>query len=194
MPQRHDPTGLRDRIFELNTRKFGSVGEKLIERVLEGLGHVVGRPSDSSHDRIVDLARNEFKCSRVVASSRLSLEADDLLEAIMSHGRPSPVAHSDRTSVRWDCNIQQVKPRMFDTLWYGLFFSDRVALFRMPSASVESDPGIRYSGRQHRGNEGEGQFHVTDRNVSHHESRYLARTLTYGEVYDLLSSKKKAKP
>ena len=40
-------------------------------------------------------------------------------------------------SVNFDCNIQQVKPDLFKILYYGLFFEDRIAIFKMKSDDME---------------------------------------------------------
>ena len=39
----------------------------------------------------------------------------------------------------FDCNIQQVKRLEFDVLYYGLFFADRIAIFKMHSSEILSD-------------------------------------------------------
>ena len=36
----------------------------------------------------------------------------------------------------FDSNIQQVKPQEFDVLYYGLFFADRVVIFRIRSSEI----------------------------------------------------------
>ncbi|OLA92513.1 MAG: hypothetical protein BHW44_02425 [Roseburia sp. 40_7] len=43
------------------------------------------------------------------------------------------VNSSEYQSAVFDCNIQQVKPDLFNYLYYGLFFEDRVAVFEMSS-------------------------------------------------------------
>ena len=88
-------------------------------------------------------------------------------------------------SYRFDCNIQQVKCTEFDVLYYGLFFADRIEIFMMRSAEILNCPG--YSDKQHRGNEGEGQFHLNQDNIEYHRQHHLQRVLTYEELYTLLS-------
>ena len=42
-----------------------------------------------------------------------------------------------------------------------------------------------YSNKQHRGNEGEGQFHLNQDNLTFHREKYLQKTMTYEELYEL---------
>ena len=85
---------------------------------------------------------------------------------------------------RCDCNIQQVKRKEFDILYYGLFFADKIEIFKMNTSDVFDCPG--YSDKQHRGNEGEGQFHLNQDNLDYHRAHYYVASLTYEELYNLL--------
>ena len=96
------------------------------------------------------------------------------------------MSSSDVGIYAFDCNIQQVKRKEFDVLYYGLFFADQIEIFRMKSSEILGCPG--YSDKQHRGNEGEGQFHLNQDNISYHRKQHLQRTLTYEELYKLLES------
>lgn len=49
---------------------------------------------------------------------------------------------------------------------------------------MKNIPG--YSDKQHRGNVGEGQFHINNKNISEHE-KYLDKKVTYEELYELFS-------
>ena len=56
------------------------------------------------------------------------------------------------------------------------------------SACVEASAvGIgMFSDKQHRGNEGEGQFHLNENNIEYHRRNFLEQELTYAELYNLL--------
>ena len=86
----------------------------------------------------------------------------------------------------FDCNIQQVKRLEFDVLYYGLFFADRIAIFKMKSGEIMSCLG--YSDKQHKGNKGEGQFHLNRSTIDYHMQNHFVQWLTYEELYDLLDS------
>ena len=45
---------------------------------------------------------------------------------------------------------------------------------------------INFSSKQHRGNVGEGQFHIKKNNIDYHIKNYLVKTLTYEEMWELL--------
>ncbi len=41
-------------------------------------------------------------------------------------------SESEKRSADYDCNIQQLKPDCFDSLYYGVFFSDKIEIFHAP--------------------------------------------------------------
>jgi hypothetical protein len=91
----------------------------------------------------------------------------------------------DAASDEYDCNIQQVKCADFDVLYYGLFFSDMVVVFRVTSGDIPSTPG--YSSKQHRRNVGEGQFHISGKNYAWHRRTRFYAELTYDQLLSYLS-------
>lgn len=182
---------LRDAIFSLHTRKFGAVVEKLVERILEEFGFIVEKSSDLSYDRKINNEEDEIKGSRVLGKSVLNLENDNIIESLLEHETNRFVNTVDDYSVEWDCNVQQIKTKLFNTLWYVLFFGDCVAIFKIGADEIITDKNISYSNKQHRGNEGEGQFHVTNKNIKYHLDNYLVKKITYTEVYNKLNKIKK---
>jgi hypothetical protein len=178
-----DGDALREGIFCLRTRRFGTVAELMVKRLVK-----LGKGRSLFHDLYDDAAskRIEVKFSTVLRKSTTCITESTLLrciEAATSEQRMVPFDEWRRT--RFDCNIQQVKRREFDVLYYGLFFSDCVAVFRI--GSMEIGPQINYSDRQHKGNIGEGQFHVSQDNLQFHLDNYLYQTLTYDRLLELLS-------
>jgi len=90
---------------------------------------------------------------------------------------------------RFDCNIQQVKRAEFDVLYYGLFFSDCIQIFRIESSIIKENRHggrIFYSDFQHKGNAGEGQFHINPSTLQIHLDFYHYKMLTYDELHKLL--------
>lgn len=181
---------LRDSIFSLHTRKFGNVVEKLIKTILVEFGFIIEKPTDLSYDLTTNNSKDEVKGSRVLSKSVLDLESENIIEILLEHGTNRIINLSDSTEVEWDCNIQQIKVKLFETLWYVLFFGDCVAVFKIENDQIITDENISYCNKQHRGNEGEGQFHVTNKNIKYHLDNYLVKTLTYNEVYNKLNKKK----
>ena len=173
---------LREGIFNLNTRRFGTVAEVMIRRLFK-----LGRSKNQFHDLYDDLEnhRVEVKFSTVRRKNNRTITEDSVLNCIadeLSSNRQ--VKFDEWNKYEFDCNIQQVKRDQFEVLYYGLFFSDKVAIFRIKSDEI--GPKIYYSDKQHKGNEGEGQFHLNEKTMKIHLDNYLYQTLTYQELYELL--------
>jgi hypothetical protein len=175
-------TTLRDGIFALHTRRFGTVAEVMIRRLIK-----CGKAKSQFHDLYDDAQRHriEVKFSRVQKASETPINADTVLACIEEATSANRlVLFASWQTVAFDCNIQQIKRTEFDVLYYGLFFSDCVKIFRIVSNEIGSQ--IYYSDRQHKGNLGEGQFHINQDTLLVHLKNYLYQTLTYEELLELL--------
>jgi len=178
-----DAQTLREGIFALNTRRFGSVTEVMIKRL--------GKLQDGRnqfHDLYDDIKRHRVEVKFSVASkkAKMPVREDNVLQCIeqaIDQNRMVPLARW--REFEFDCNIQQVKRAEFDVLYYGLFFSDKVLIFSIESGEI--GPQIYYSDKQHKGNVGEGQFHLNQDTLQIHLDRYLYKELTYEELLELLS-------
>jgi len=138
------------------------------------------------HDRY-DYAtgsRIEIKFSTVMKANDARISSKNLIDqCIKANLGNRTMKSSDINNFSFDCNIQQIKCAEFDVLYYGLFFSDQIAIFKMTNKDVPSCPG--YSGFQHKGNEGEGQFHLNQGNIDWHLDNRLIQWLSYDELYNL---------
>ena len=178
-----DGKTLRDGIFALRTRRFGTVTEFLIQKLAS-----LRKGKSLFHDLYDDIARKriEVKFSVVLKKSATSITQATVLQCIEEAvSEQRMVAFLDWASVDFDCNIQQVKRAEFEILYYGLFFSDCILVFRIPSDRIDSH--IYYSDKQHKGNIGEGQFHINRETLQVHLDQHLYQKLTYDQLYDLLS-------
>lgn len=179
---------LRAGIFSLRTRRFGSVAECMVQRLLK-----YGKAKNLFHDLFDEEGRRriEVKFSTVQQKADRTVTVDTVLKCIEDAiEERKPVPFSDWKSYKFDCNIQQVKRKEFDVLYYGLFFSDCIKIFKLESKEIkEKKLGglIGYSDKQHKGNVGEGQFHVTHKNLQFHLDHYLHKTLTYDQLLKLLA-------
>lgn len=176
------PDELRDGIFALNTRKFGSVAEIMIKQLQR-----LGKAKSIFHDLYdgTSSQRVEVKFS-TVRQSLPPIDPGNVLESIRSAtAADRSVNFSDWASHRFLCNIQQVKRAEFDILYYGMFFHDCIKIFRIAPADI--GPDIKYGDRQHKGNVGEGQFHITERTLQIHLDRHYHATLTYAQLLELLT-------
>ena len=178
-----DGITLRDGIFALNTRRFGSVAEVMIKRLTHA--SIARSPFHDLYDDQMDNPI-EVKFSRVLEKFKVTVTVATLLtcieEAATLANRMVPFTQWD--TLEFDCNIQQIKRAEFDILYYGLFFEDCVKVFRVNKTEIASE--IRYSNKQHKGNSGEGQFHITRKILKFHLDKHLFASLSYDELHDLL--------
>lgn len=173
---------LREGIFALRTRRFGTVAELMIKRLVK-----LGKGQNQFHDLYddADKKRIEVKFSTVMKGAETTVTEDTVLrcieEAIAANRM---VVFDEWENFKFDCNIQQIKRVEFDVLYYGLFFADCIKIFRITSEEIGRQ--IAYSDKQHKGNEGEGQFHINKDTFQFHLNNYLYQTLTYEKLYELL--------
>jgi hypothetical protein len=183
-----DGETLRDGIFALRTRRFGSVAECMIKRLLK-----CSQARSLFHDLYDDALQHriEVKFSVVRKKAEKTVTEETVLRCIEeATAEERMVAFADWRQYEFDCNIQQIKRTEFDVLYYGLFFSDCIQIFRLESIEIkENENGgrIDYSDFQHKGNIGEGQFHLNPRMLQTHLNHYLYKTLTYDQLYELLA-------
>lgn len=173
---------LKKAVFQLNTRRFGTLAELFIKRL---------KSFDPSRNIFYDLHdavqgnRVEVKFSTVLSKWKTPLREDNL-EAVLREavsGERS-ISYPSWHDNSFACNIQQVKPAEFETLFYGLFFDDRVLVFKCLTTDIAQMPA--WSAKQHKGNVGEGQFHITNRNLQHHLDHYLVQHMSYEQFAGIL--------
>ena len=178
-----DGKTLRDGIFALHTRRFGTVAEVMIQRLIHA-----AKARSLFHDLYDDATKHriEVKFSRVQKQAETTITEATVLNCIAEATAANRmIVFNQWKSYSFDCNIQQIKRTEFDVLYYGLFFADCVKIFRIKSEDIGSH--IYYSDKQHKGNIGEGQFHINQDTLPIHLKSYLYKSISYDELYDLLS-------
>jgi len=177
-------TEFRDGIFHLRTRRFGTVAEIMIKKLFQ---------LDESHTLAFDKKDNlsnkrvEVKFSTVLRKNSEPITDENVMEQIFNANLDNRLVNFEELQkMPFDSNIQQIKRKEFDILYYGLFFADTILIFRMKTSHILSAPG--YSDKQHRGNKGEGQFHMNKENLKLHQ-KYFIKQISYEELYDLLFNK-----
>ena len=166
-------------LFSLNTRRFGTVAEYMIQLLynFDESKSLAFDKKDNKGNRI------EVKFSRVLKENENSIKKENIIFEAKAANVSLRMIKSNEESA-FDCNIQQVKTKEFDILYYGLFFDDIIYIYKIKSSMVKNIPG--YSDKQHRGNVGEGQFHINNKNILEHE-KYLDKKVSYEELYELFS-------
>lgn len=174
----------RDGIFALRTRRFGTVAELMIEALYN-----FSKSQNQFHDRYDQIGnqRIEIKFSAVMKTNESVINQKNVVEQCKKANVANRALNStDMYDYNFDCNIQQVKRLEFDILYYGLFFADRIAIFKMNSKNILTCFG--YSNKQHKGNEGEGQFHLNRASIKYHMDNNFVQWLTYEELFSLFSA------
>lgn len=173
----------RNGIFALNTRRFGAVAEIMIKKLYQF--EKSNQISYDLYDAEQDI-RIEVKFSRATRGYSERINEENIIEQCLleSNFDNKSLNSNDVAYYSFDSNIQQVKTRCFDYLFYGLFFLDRIEIYGIDSRNVYSLPG--YSDHQHAGNSGEGQFHLNNNSIDFHRKNYFQRALTYHELFTML--------
>lgn len=176
-----DVKTFRDNLFQMNTRRFGKVMEVLISNLTS-----TTESTNIHHDlSTYNGTRIEVKFSRVEKRHGVTVQSDNVLDVIESEGLSVRLfPFGEWTQHSFSCNIQQLKKTEFDVLFYGLLFADRVLVFMATPEQIGEN--MRYSDKQHKGNVGEGQFHITPSTLQHHLDNHLFATLSYTDLLKLL--------
>lgn len=176
------PHQLKEGIFNLNTRRFGTVAELMIKRLIK-----LGRSMCQFHDLYDDYKnhRIEVKFSTVRRKNDRTITEESVLDCIGDElASNRHIDFKNYKEAEFDCNIQQIKRSEFEILYYGLFFNDCILIFKIHRDEI--GPKIFYSDKQHKGNLGEGQFHVNNKTIEIHLSNFLYKNLTYRQLLELL--------
>lgn len=174
----------RNGIFSLRTRRFGDVAEIMIKKLynLENSRTLKYDKYDSKNKE-----RIEVKFSTVMKENGTKITEDSLIEECLKANITNrAMKFSDIKNNKFDCNIQQIKCKEFDVLYYGLFFADKILIFKIASEDIiKHKIYIKYSNKQHRGNEGEGQFHINKDTLQYHMDNFFQQKITYKKLYNL---------
>ena len=169
-------------IISLNTRKFGDVGETIITKIIKDLQ----KSDDLSYDKKLGDQRFEIKFSRALTKSEPITEKN-ICEALLGDNESRLISDKNKNIENWDCNIQQIKVKLFDVLYYGVFFREQIYIFKISPNQIIEDKTIKYSNKQHRGNIGEGQFHIGKKNIDYHIENFLYKKINYEELWEILN-------
>ena len=177
-----DVKEFRNGIFALKTRRFGKVAELMIKKLYEC------QDSDSlAYDLKTSVGQKiEVKFSTVLKKCKEKIDETNLIKTVVSSNLENRMLTFEKAKEEaFDCNIQQVKTKEFKYLYYGCFFEDKIMICKIEASEIRKDSKIFYSDSQHRGNKGEGQFHINNKTLQNHLDKYLIKWLTYDELYDM---------
>lgn len=167
-------------IFSLGTN-FGELAQVMIEELEKFT------PADGKYFDLLDSDNKKIEVKFSRAKKKLkALKKSNIIELCLSSASDSRVlTEDDARETTFDCNIQQIKPSEFDILYYGIFFKDKIVIFKVKSNNVPSMPGYSI---QHKGGS-EYQFHINKSNYAKHKKEHFYKDLTYLELLNLFEKK-----
>lgn len=152
-------------IFEISAPRV--FGEQWAQGHLMELVPELVKPSKKSdpgysgqYDVFLDLGEDGIKIE-VKASRAVDFDSKEALYV---------KALSTDSGKPFDMNFQQVKPKCCDVFVFMAVWRDKIRYWVFPSKDIKNNK--YYSDKQHRGNEGEGQIHFTEKNLSEFD-KYL---------------------
>ena len=167
-------------LFMLSARPFGDVGEKIVNLVVPNLKE----RKDPTHDASCEQNKIEIKCSR----ARISKKVNSLTDLLTENYSSQKASLSDiRENPKIGCIFEHVKIRYFDILYYAIFTSSSILLFKISSEDLVNDKKISFCNKQTRDAFGDGQFHVKKSNIDHHLENYLVKIVKYEEICDIIA-------
>lgn len=163
-------------IFLLNTN-FGELAQLMVKK----LEHFHSADAKYYDLLTTDGKRVEVKFSRAKKKSEPLNEQNAVNLCIEATTDANILMENDATKYIYDCNIQQIKHDEFDYLYYGIFFNDKIMIFRAQSDDVVNMPGYSI---QHKGGT-EYQFHIKNTVYDFHKKNFLYKELSYEELFNL---------
>lgn len=128
---------LRDGIFNLETIRFGKIPEIMIKKKY-GYSFPNGTTEYDLKSDTGERIEVKFSCVR---EKETDITEENALSVCLENAEfrtDRKVKSYEYKDVIFDCNIQQVKPDLFAFLYYGLFFEDRIAVFKMAAEDIRS--------------------------------------------------------
>lgn len=178
---------LRKNMIVLDGKTFGRVFEIVVSR-LAGYD----KAEDNSHDRfcVSSSSKIEVKATRVFPKLK-KLDESNLAASLMGKSIEKELLFdSQKNTQPWNSGICQVKLNCFDMLYYCVVFHDKIYIFVANPEEIVSDKKFNFCKKQHR-HGCMGQFHITQKTISHHIENYLYKILNYKQLMAILKFEEK---
>jgi hypothetical protein len=142
-------------VFEISAPR--GFGETWAQKELQKLAPNLKKPNkklDANYSGQYDFILSPNIKIEVKASREVEFQSDEPLYI---------KALSSDSDKRFDMNFQQIKPACCDVFVWLAVWRDEIKFWVLSSFEIENNP--HYSAGQHRGNIGEGQLHLNERNI-----------------------------
>jgi len=179
-----DLSKMKASIIGMGPKNIGGFLEKILLRFynIDEFGN-----TNSENDGIHQTEKIEIKSSRALHQEKTKMKTG--FDFLKNYNRRL-LSINELTNLSFDCNMQQVKPEYFDKIYYGILTENGFLVFKMNKMVLLSDKNISYSDKQHRGNFGEGQFHVKKSNIKYHMLHYYEGCISWYNIIKILKDLK----
>lgn len=178
-----DPITFRHGLSNLRTRRFEIATGILIRKLINSKNYPEKLSNEDKSLRI------QIKSSLVSTFFDTVINPANVLSTIAAAGLQRSVPYHDWHDYKFDCYIQQIKPSEFDILYYGLFFAEQIAIFRIKTSDLPLDQVICSTNRSYKSIKkvnGE-RFHLNNATLQYHIDKYLQTVLNYQQVINSIS-------
>lgn len=143
MSNNFEVSKMSDGIYNLDTIRFGKIPEIMI-KLLKKYSYAVGT---SEYDLLNKNEKIEVKFSIAREMENDEIDESNVLSVCINNSelRDRRIEKAERCNSKFDCNIQQIKPDLFDILIYGVFFKDSIVIFEMNSKYIQDNFNLRKS-------------------------------------------------
>jgi len=180
-----------DSNIDLNKIKLNIIGMApkvvgiFLEKILIYYYHIDNNGNiNSANDGIYQTETIEVKSSRAIYTKKNPTWKTEY-EKLHNYERKL-LSIKDLNILKFDSNIQQVKPKYFDKIYYGILTQEGFLVFKLNKNQLLNNEYIAYSDKQHRGNIGEGQFHIYNRNIGYHILNHYEGTISWFQILEIL--------
>ena len=170
---------IKRNILNMSTKDFGIFFEKIIKKELN-----LDDSKNEEYDGIKNNKKVEIKVSRIIKKIN-KRKFKNYYDYLFQYEK-TLLTENELLTGNYDCNIQQVKPYLFDELVYGLLLDKKLLLFKINNQIFKNNPGIiKYVNKQHRGNKDEGQFHINSSNIKIHLENFFFKKIDFDKILEL---------
>ena len=180
----------RDGIMKLNGNQFGMVGEIVVETLM---GYT--RSKTLKYDLTdLDGKRVEVKAAKVQEGGNVKVTVDNFYDVAMDYAKWERLLTRRKVlggKALFACNIQRVKPHLFDRLVYLLFFKNQVEIFAMDGDDLDPDnPDMGYSYAPFGGNPNEGLLRIDGKTYRYHRFNHFKQSISYDDLMKAAKAKR----